>query len=87
MTKIRIFQPKEVMREYRKWMKANHRFDIVYASIWNLLSAWGIAMWYLGDDSEFIKFIAVFPLLMVLILQMIRHYQYNKQASEGLRRI
>lgn len=87
MTKINIFQPKEVMREYRKWMKANHAFDRVYDTIGCLFSAGGIAMWYLGDDSGFVKFISVFPFFTVLILQIYRHNQYNKQASEELRRI
>lgn len=87
MDKMRIFQPKEVMREYRKWMKANHTFDRVYDTIGCFISAFGIAMWYLGNDTDFVKFVAVFPFFTTLILQMYRHNQYNKQSNKSLRRI
>ena len=85
--RIKIFQPKEVMREYRKWMKANHKYDRVYAPIGCMISALGIGMWYLGYDSDFVSLIAVFPFFTVMILQMHRHNQYNKQTSKELRRI
>ena len=86
MTKIKIFQPKEVMQAYRKWMKENHAFDRVYDIIGCFLSAGGIA-WGIENDSDLVAFIAVFPIFTVLLLQMYRNNQYNKQASAELQRI
>lgn len=87
MAKIRIFQKKEVIQAYRKWMKENHAFDRVYDIIGCFLSAGGIAMWYSGDNSDFVKIVAVVPFFTVITLQMYRHNQYDKQASAELQRI